>query len=331
MLNITNSGKVFRIIDANLNRATEGLRVVEEISRFVLDDAWLTLTLKKMRGDVSKVVRSEMIKARDSAGDVGRETFTTGEKKRVGFTSILTANLKRAQEALRCLEEFSKLIKPEYGRKFKALRFKLYQLEKEITPKVIKAEKLDFDVYVVTDPKQDHLKTIRRALAAGVKMVQLRDKYASPRDYEKLARRAVKMSHASGAVFIVNDYWPIVNRIDADGVHLGQEDLRTVSLSKVRKAIGPDKIIGISTHDFRQAKAAAKMGADYISVGPVFKTPSKPGIKPVGLKLLRRVLKAVKIPVVAIGGINKNNIGSVRKAGCQRAAVIRAALTLFSH
>ena len=142
--------KIQRILDVNLNRATEGLRVVEEICRFVLEDKKLTLTLKKLRGVLSKVIRisedqrageqkiraSDLIKARKSDQDVGSKLYTKGEGRRQNIESVFRANMKRAEEAVRCLEEFSKLIKPEYGKAFKSIRFKLYALEKRITLRV---------------------------------------------------------------------------------------------------------------------------------------------------------------------------------------------------
>ena len=119
-----------------------------------------------------------------------------------------------------------------------------------------------------------------------------------------------------------------MEEVGADGVHLGQEDLAKLTVKKVREKIGEDKIIGVSTHSLEQATAAAKAGADYISCGPIFITPSKPLGKPVGLKLLKKVLKAVQIPVVAIGGIDESNYQEIIKAGGQRFAAIRSSEVL---
>ena len=337
---ITNYGKIFRILDANLNRATEGLRVVEEICRFVLEDPKLTLVVKKLRGGLSKIIRisgdqregyqavrgsGTLLKERKASEDVGRELYTKGEGRRANIESVFRANMKRAQEALRCLEEFSKLISPKPGKKFKAIRFRLYELEKIIAPRVAKAVKLDFDLYVITDPRFDHLQTVRRAVGNGVRIAQLRDKTVSKREYYRLAAKTAVITRRAGAAFILNDYWDLVNKVGADGVHLGQEDIKHLSLRSVRKKMGADKIIGVSTHSFQQAVSAEKLGADYISIGPIFSTPSKPGVKPVGLGLLRRVVRRVKIPVVAIGGINGTKVNRVRQSGCRRIAVIRAA------
>jgi len=139
--------KVLRIIDVNMNRALEGLRVVEEIARFMIEDKRLTLTIKKLRGDLSKIIRAaeykkeidqkirvseNLIKARGAEKDVGRKLYTEREGKRGNVQDVFRSNMKRAEEAVRVLEEFSKLLDPKMGQKFKAVRFKLYTIEKKI-------------------------------------------------------------------------------------------------------------------------------------------------------------------------------------------------------
>lgn len=327
-----NEGKIFRIIDANLNRATEGMRVVEEICRFILEDEKLTLQVKKIRGSLGKAMRAcegqgrrGGLKARKAMEDVGRETYIKQEGERAGIDGIFRANMKRAEEAVRCLEEFSKLLNPEYGRKFKAIRFKLYELETRISLKVEKVEKLAFNIYVVTDPKLGHLKMIRQALKNGIKLIQLRDKFAPKPEYTRLAKQAVRLAHRAGASLILNDHYDLVKETGADGVHLGQSDLRKISLKKLRGKLGEDKLIGVSAGTFSEAKRAQKLGADYLGVGPIFATPNKPTVKPVGLKVLARIVSEASIPVVAIGGINRTNLNKIRSTGCQRVAVISGA------
>jgi thiamine-phosphate pyrophosphorylase len=347
--------KLYRILDVNINRAVEGLRVVEEVSRFILEDRGLTSELKKIRGEVCKIIRlsdypafalrasagrqkerirgtedqiserktEKLLKSRRAMEDVGRSLYTEGEGRRASIKDVFQANIKRAQEAVRCLEEFSKLIDPKSGKRFKDIRFKLYELEKNIALRIKRYNLLDFDLYVVTDPMRDHVETANQAIAGGVKIIQLRDKKAAKKQFSKWAEKISKMAKKAGAAFIVNDYLDIAKQVGAEGVHLGQEDM---PIRKARKLLGGDKIIGVSTHSFVQALKAEKDGADYISVGPVFSTPSKPGVKPVGLRLLQKIVNQVKVPVVAIGGINDSNIGRVNRAGCQRAAVIRAVL-----
>ena len=129
---------VLRIIDVNMNRALEGLRVVEEICRFILENKQLTLSIKKIRGELSRIARmsEKLIEARGAEKDVGRKLYTKREGKRGGISDIFHSNMKRAEEAVRVLEEFSKLLDPKMGQKFKAVRFKLYSLEKKIARKL---------------------------------------------------------------------------------------------------------------------------------------------------------------------------------------------------
>lgn len=128
---------IYRIIDANLNRAREGLRVVEEICRFVLQDKRLTLTVKKLRGDLSrKMIKEQALKARRALADVGRKLYTEREGRRKNIKDIFQSNIKRAEEAVRVLEEFSKLIDPKSGMRFKKIRFKIYEVEKRISKKL---------------------------------------------------------------------------------------------------------------------------------------------------------------------------------------------------
>ncbi|MFA5114287.1 MAG: thiamine phosphate synthase [Candidatus Margulisiibacteriota bacterium] len=314
---------ISRIIDVNLNRATEGLRVVEEICRFVLEDQRLTVTAKKLRGQLSRVVPHSLLASRDSAGDVGREPYTRDEGRRAKVEDIFKANMKRAQEAVRVLEEFAKLLSPVYGRKFKAIRFKLYELEKELAPRVSKAEKLDFSSYLIIDPSvhKEPLKLLR----SGVKIVQLRAKDLNTTDYLRLAQKIGRAARAKGITFLLNDHWRLVKQAGADGVHLGWEDLKGRSMAGIKKALGRDKIIGLSAQSLSEAGKAARLGPDYIGFGPVFATPLKGQVKPTGLKALGRAVKLVRNPIVAIGGINKQNYRQVLATGCSRYAVIRAA------
>ena len=323
-----NKGKVLRIIDANTNRAVEGLRVVEEICRFILEDKKFSAEIKKLRGKLRKIVKEpgKLLKARRANEDPGRKLYTKNEGKRDKLEDIFAANMKRVQEAVRCLEEFSKLLNPKHGKRFKKVRFQLYELEKRIALRLTRYSLLDFGLYVVTDPLRDHLEVAQKALAAGVKAIQLRDKTASKRQYFELARKISRLAKKHGVTFIVNDYPDIARRVDAAGVHLGQEDLAKLPIIKARKIMGQGKIIGVSTHSLAQAVKAEKAGADYISCGPIFKTPSKPQGKPLGVNVLRKVLQSVKLPVVAIGGIDPANVEKIKKTGCQRFAVIRAVL-----
>src|SRR5712692_3227162 len=154
---------------------------------------------------------------------------------------------------------------------------------------------------------------LREFLSGGAKLVQLRAKELSSGEFFILAKEARQLTREAGATFIVNDRADIALACNADGVHLGQDDLPLVA---ARKVLGPDKIIGISTHDLDQARSAELNGADYIGFGPIFGSTTKDtGYSPRGLDMLREIRAAVKLPIVAIGGINENNVAEVWKAG----------------
>ena len=161
---------------------------------------------------------------------------------------------------------------------------------------------------------------LREFLSAGVKLVQLRAKDLPSNEFFALAEQAREATRRGGAMLVINDRTDIALSVRADGVHLGQEDL---PLAAARKIAGDRLLIGISTHDLAQAKEAEAGGADYIGFGPIFGSTTKDtGYSARGLEMLREIKKSIKIPVVAIGGINEKNVVEVWKAGADSAAII---------
>jgi thiamine-phosphate pyrophosphorylase len=181
-------------------------------------------------------------------------------------------------------------------------------------------------LYFITDRKACNLsceEMTLKVLRAGVKWVQYREKNRSRRVLYEEAVRLRKLTESFNAVFIVNDHADIALSVDADGVHLGQEDL---PIREARKIMGKNKTIGISTHKLEQAIDAEKEGADYIGFGPVFHTKTKDAGSPKGTEMLRDIKSKVHIPVVAIGGISPENIKSVLDTGVDAVAVASAIL-----
>jgi thiamine-phosphate pyrophosphorylase len=178
-------------------------------------------------------------------------------------------------------------------------------------------------LYAILDPEQIMEgaadKVLHDLLAGGAKFLQLRVKALPPSDFLDLARRARTATRSCGCKLIVNDRVDIALACDADGVHLGQEDL---PLAVGRKLIG-NKIIGVSTHDLDQAREAEQNGADYIGFGPMFGTSTKDtGYTARGVEMLRQIRAGVTLPIVAIGGINEQNVQQVWQAGANSAAII---------
>jgi len=166
----------------------------------------------------------------------------------------------------------------------------------------------------------------RRLIEGGVDIIQLRAKNESREQITEMAKAILLSTRPAGIPLIINDYPDIAMKVDADGVHLGQEDLQETTFAATRTLLGAEKIIGISTHSLDQALAAEKLGADYIGVGPIFPTDTKPGRAAVGLSLIREVVPRIEIPFVCIGGINLSNVQQVKEAGAQWIAVVSAIL-----
>lgn len=184
-------------------------------------------------------------------------------------------------------------------------------------------------IYAIIDnsirPDLSNIEIARRVLAGGAWILQLRGKGLSSKELLSQAREIRELARNAGALFIVNDRADIALLSDADGVHLGQEDL---PIGEARKIIGKKKLIGISTHNLDQAVKARQEGADYIGFGPVFVTTTKADVEEAkGLQALQEIKNNVKISVVAIGGINIENLKDVIDAGADGAAVMSAIVT----
>lgn len=182
-------------------------------------------------------------------------------------------------------------------------------------------------VYAITDREMtglSHGEQVRRLAAGGIRLIQLRDKTATPREFFREAQDAVRLARRLRVSVIINDRVDIALAVDADGVHIGQDDLPP---EKVRALVGPGKIVGCSTHSLEQAIAADRLPLDYIAIGPVFPTLTKSDHEPVvGLELVRRVRQAIQKPLVAIGGITLETAPTVIRAGADAVAVISGIL-----
>lgn len=167
-----------------------------------------------------------------------------------------------------------------------------------------------------------HFEIAARAVAGGASMIQLRDKVAGPRRLLSDARQIARLCRERGVCFIVNDRLDLALAADADGVHLGQDDLPPKA---ARAILGRDKFLGVSTHSLEQALDAADQGADYLGIGPIFATGTKAtGYEPRSCDIIRQLRTRIDLPIVAIGGITLSNVREVIQAGATGAAVISA-------
>ncbi len=180
-------------------------------------------------------------------------------------------------------------------------------------------------LYAITDPELSncsHVEIVERLLAGGARLIQVRDKEASAKDLFEATQACLKLTRAAGATLIVNDRTDVALAADADGVHLGQDDL---TVAEARALLGPDKVIGVSTHSLTQVEAALLTSANYVAIGPVFPTTTKANAEPmVGLELLRQARRLTSLPLVAIGGITLATARAVLAAGADSVAVISA-------
>ena len=320
-----------RVLDASANRAREGLRVIEDYARFALDDPMLTKRLKRVRHQVDEAVRGLgadfLMDARDSTGDVGAHIMSPAASARESPRAVLSANFKRAQEALRSLEEYSKLVDDWISGRFEVARYDLYTIEKLTMTAISSARTLDQTrLYLLVGglPMLGDLTwLVGEALAGGVDAVQLREKDLPDREILERAREVRVLTSKSNARFFLNDRPDLAKLAGADGVHLGQEDL---SARDARRIIGPRALIGISTHERTQIEKAVIDGAGYLGVGPVFSSGTKVFADFAGLGLVRQAAETTRLPWFAIGGIDETNISEVLEAGAERVAVSGAIL-----
>jgi len=325
-----------RIIDANLNRASEATRILEEIARFLLDDKELSEKLKNMRHKISSAQEDDyegFLHARDTENDIGVDIKNPSE--RINIENIFKANIKRLQQALRTLAEYS-VENPKNATTFEKLRYESYTLEKimweKLKEKYNQVKLGDKKLYLVTnsdsfDSDDEFLDAIASALEGGVDVLQLREKKMTANKILELGRKIKQLCLQYDTTFIINDRVDIAALLEADGVHLGQDDL---DVKSAREILGENAIVGISTHAPEQALKAVADGADYIGVGPVFATPTKEGRIPVGLEYVKWTSENITIPAFAIGGIDIENCNQVFDAGIDKIAVVRAIINAAS-
>ena len=334
----TQSQAVLRLLDANLDRAREGLRVLEDWARFGLDRPDLVARTKDLRQRLGLVHGDHLKLARHTATDPAAGMAHPAQEQRQAPEQVLAANAGRVQEALRVIEEFGRAPEPALAAEAAAARYALYDLEVDL----LRASRLQGSgaerraqlqrchLYLVSSPVPNLEAMVDAALRGGVRLVQYRAKPEATNaegvlltDGERLqqARALRELCARHGALFIVNDRIDIALAVEADGVHLGQGDLPP---AVARQLVGPERLIGRSTHAIEQLRQAVAHGCDYVGVGPVNATPTKPGRQAVGLDYVRQAAGECPIPFFAIGGIDVAALPRVQEAGATRVAVVRA-------
>lgn len=320
-----------RIIDANANRVREALRVLEEAARFIAEDPALAKQFKQMRHDFvgSLPPDHQLITHRDTPGDIGTTLSTDAEQTRTDLQHVIAAAGSRLSEALRVIEEYSKLDDtkselPTLAVTAERLRYQSYDTVQRLLLVLGSSHAAQWRVCLLLSeslciyhPWQE---VLEQAVSHGVDCVQVREKQ---RDTGPLLDhvQAVQSVVAGRAKVIVNDRPDVALIAKADGVHLGQTDLPT---HKVRRLVGPRLILGVSTSNLDQAKVAKLAGADYCGVGPMFATTTKHKPHLAGPDYLRDYLAGIDLPHLAIGGITPQNLDTLTQAGVKGIAVSAA-------
>ena len=321
--------RLLRAIDANLNRANEALRVIEDCLRFVIEDAHLTSICKGLRHRLGvwaqQLDRHACIRMRNAADDVGRGSQVESEYYRSHVWDVLAANTQRVEQALRALEEFAKTITPQLAQDIERLRYDVYQFEIPLSALQKNQQTLRrANLYVLTDTGGDislFQEKLEALVAAQVDLIQLRAKSLSDKQLVRFAETLSEVTRSTRTLSIINDRVDLALAVGASGVHLGQDDL---SMKAARQIAGPELLIGISTHCLTQARQAVLDGADYIGVGPTFPSTTKQFQDFTGLSFLREVAQEITLPAFAIGGINLQNAKQVGESGVTRIAVSAA-------
>ena len=321
--------KFLRLLDANYNRGREALRLLEDYARFVLDDPHLSKKAKQLRHELSKslseIPEVDRLAARDITSDVGTNITTPAEQIRTSELAVVTAAAQRLTEALRSLEEYSKINVPQVALQIEKLRYRAYDLENQILLRARPKLRLDeVRLYVLLTEKLCKLPILevaQQALAGGADCIQLREKDKTDPQSLDLANRIANLCHEAGALVIMNDRPDLAVLAGADGVHLGQDDL---PVAQARKIATQRMIVGKSTHSIAEVQAALTEQPDYLALGSIFPSPTKPQVPCCGTKLIEQVRQVYSGPLFAIGGVTLEIAHQALAAGATGLALCQA-------
>jgi thiamine-phosphate pyrophosphorylase len=321
-----------RLLDANLNRAREALRVIEDYLRFVCDDAAAAARAKSLRHQVA-ALRAELgaerlLAARDVLGDVGREWKAGGELRRDSLEAVVGAEFGRLAEALRVLGEFGKLQPGPVSSTAERLRYAVYDLEQCVRLRAQPRVRFrSVRLYVILTEalcRRGWLETAEAVIRGGAGCLQLREKSLPDAELLRRARRLRELTAAHAVLLIINDRADVARLCGADGVHLGQQDL---TAAEARRVGGGGLLVGLSTHTLEQLEAALAQGPDYIAVGPMYPSSTKPQPHIPGPALLSEAVRRTPLPIVAIGGITADRAATLAAAGARCLCVCSAVIS----
>lgn len=319
-----------RMLDANVNRACEGLRTLEDLARFLLDDADVARRAKEARHAVRAAWASagprRLVAWRDTPGDVGTQISTTQEGTRADAGALAIAAGNRVAEALRACEEVAKVLGLN-ALSFETARYESYEIQRLLVAALGGVARPRWAVCVLMTAELCRLPWEEVATAAcrgGAGCLQLREKGLDDRELLDRARRLVEIARPFGAAVVVNDRPDIALLAGAQGVHVGQDDL---GVADVRKIASERLLVGVSCSTLEMARRAVREGADYLGLGPMFASGTKPKDALSGPALVRAVVSdevAGSVGHLAISGIDAGNVGELVASGCTGIAVCGA-------
>jgi len=322
---------IFRIIDANFNRAREAARVMEEFCRFYLNSPALSERVKQLRHSITNNIKTldpaSLICSRHSSTDVGAAKKADNQSLKHDLLDSFTAAAKRLPEALRALAEMTETIDPSLAAEFEKLRFLAYTLEKDIflsTDTSKKYEKVQLYIVITNDLPGEIMSLTAKCIDGGADCIQLRSKEMADDTLMAVSCEFVSLCKSNNVISIINDRADVAIASQAHGLHLGQNDLPIETAYELQKY---PLIIGKSTHSMEQLRAACCQPLTYVGLGPINATPTKPTAEAVGLKYVQEAtsyLQKTNIGHAAIGGIDAGNVEDVLKAGAKTIAVCSA-------
>jgi len=322
---------VYRIIDANFNRAREAIRVIEEFCRFALNSDSLTERAKQLRHElsaaISKIDAGRLISCRDTLTDVGVGKTVDKQLARSNLSDCFTASCKRLTEALRALAEMAQTQDKSVAVTIEKLRFAAYGLEKDIvlfSKPSQKFKRVRLYVVITSTLPAEVISLTHKCVIGGADCIQLRAKAIEDDKHFAIAVEFVQICKEAAVLSVINDRVDVAVATGADGVHLGQKDLPVEQARKLQLA---PLIIGKSTHSLEQLQAACEERPAYVGLGPIFATETKPTAEAVGLDYVRQATEKLAntgIGNVAIGGIKLDNVEDVLNAGAGAIAVCSA-------
>ncbi|MBT4583531.1 MAG: thiamine phosphate synthase [Phycisphaerae bacterium] len=310
-------GAIHRVLDANINRAAEGMRVLEDIARFVLNNKGLCESIKNCRHELR--THTPKTTSRDTKNDVGTTVSTLQEESRNSLHDVATAAGNRVAEALRVIEELLKLESQQNSTE--TIRYTMYDLSAEVIGLLGATKKQQWKLCFVMTKNDCVLAwkdTLTQSIVAGCDCIQVREKEISTQDLIKHVQEVKEIADVYGVQVVVNDRVDVALATKVAGVHLGEEDM---PIQDARKLCGPEYIIGATVHDPEKISEFISCGADYVGVGAMFASQTKPNVQIAPLGLLKN---AIAYNHLAVGGITPKNVQQLYRVGCKGVAVSSA-------